>query len=99
MLTQQFWSIFGTEYLCNDQSGFLMQATNFLEFFPSVEYLRFLAILAYKQKVRIFETPPIQLLIYQVKAYWSVGPWRPSDQSDAIVALWLYMSLYSYVSS
>ena len=34
-------------------------------------------------------------------SYWSVGPRRPSDQSDANVILTIYLSifLYFYVSS
>ena len=39
----------------------------------------------------------------QYQSYWSVGPRRPSDQSDAFVAGFLYMFvsiyLYFYVSS
>ena len=31
--------------------------------------------------------------VYFVSSYWSVGPIRPSDQSDAIVAGFLYMFL------
>ena len=43
-------------------SGFLMQAADFLELFPSSRRIPVFeaAILSYKQKVRIFETPSIQ---------------------------------------
>ena len=37
MLTQQFWSIFGIEYLCND--WFWYKQIIFLNFFPLMEYL------------------------------------------------------------
>ena len=48
---------------------FRVQANNFLEFFPFSEIPVFeTAILAYKPKVRTSEMPPVQVLIYNIKA-------------------------------
>ena len=43
-------------------------------------------------------TSDINIIQYSFLAYWSVGPRRPSDQSDAFVAGFLYMFLSIYLS-
>ena len=66
------------EFYSRVTSGFLMQAADFLELFPSFRRIPVfeVAILSYNQKVRIFEMPPIQFLIYKIKASF-VPNWKP----------------------
>ena len=51
-------------------------------------------------KILIFKKLQLQSIDedYQKVHYWSVGPRRPSDQSDAFVVGFLYMFVSIYIS-